>query len=70
MRVALAAARQIVLAIAAVLLLATSAFADEALDRAELDRLFAELKVAPDAEAAATISQHIWAIWTLSLIHI
>ena len=64
MRVALAAARQIALAVAAVLLLATAAFADEALDRAELDRLFTELKVAADAESAAAISQRIWAIWT------
>ena len=64
MRAALAAAHRIALAIAAVLLLATAGFSDEALDRAELDRLFAELKVAPDADSAATISQRIWAIWT------
>jgi tetratricopeptide (TPR) repeat protein len=64
MRVALVVARRLVLAIAAALLLATGAFADEALDRAELDRLFAELKVAGDAESAAAISQRIWAIWT------
>jgi len=64
MRAALAAAHRIVLALAAVLLLVTNGFAGEAEDRANLDQLFAQLKVAPDASTAATISQQIWSIWT------
>jgi tetratricopeptide (TPR) repeat protein len=43
---------------------ATAARADEAADRAAIDRLFAELRVAPDAETAQAIDQQIWAYWT------
>jgi tetratricopeptide (TPR) repeat protein len=64
MRLAIAAAHRIILALAAVLLLATAGFAGEAEDKAQLDRLFAELRVAPDPVAADAISQRIWAIWT------
>jgi tetratricopeptide (TPR) repeat protein len=40
------------------------ALADEAADKAALDRLFAELKAAPDAETAHAIDQKIWIYWT------
>jgi tetratricopeptide (TPR) repeat protein len=45
-------------------LLAAPALADEARDKAALDRLFAELKVAPDAVTAHGIDQRIWLYWT------
>jgi tetratricopeptide (TPR) repeat protein len=45
-------------------LLAAPVFADEAKDRAALDALFAELRLAPDAEAAHRIDQKIWIYWT------
>lgn len=65
MRATLAAAHRLVIAFAAVLgLLVTAAFAGEAEDRAKLDTLFAELKVASDAATADGLSQQIWAIWT------
>lgn len=38
--------------------------ADEAADRAAIDKLFAELRVAPDAETAYAIDRQIWAYWT------
>ena len=38
--------------------------ADEVSDRVTLDRLFAELKAAPDAAVAHDISQRIWIYWT------
>jgi tetratricopeptide (TPR) repeat protein len=55
----------IVAALAAVmvLLLSTPGFADAAADRAALDKLFAELKSAPDAATARGIDQQIWRIW-------
>jgi tetratricopeptide (TPR) repeat protein len=40
------------------------ALADEAADRAAIDKLFAELRVAPDAETAQAIDAQIWAYWT------
>jgi len=43
---------------------AAPAHADEAADRAALDRLFAELRTAPDAAAAQRIDDQIWRIWT------
>jgi tetratricopeptide (TPR) repeat protein len=64
MRVALAVAHRFALALAALLLLATGAFSDDASDKAELDQLFALLLVAPDAEAAREIDRRIWTIWT------
>jgi tetratricopeptide (TPR) repeat protein len=33
-------------------------------ERAQLDKLFAELKLAPDAQTANRIDQQIWLIWT------
>lgn len=53
------------LAIAGLLVLASmAAAADEAEDRAALDRLFAELRAAPDAATAQQIGQRIWIYWT------
>jgi tetratricopeptide (TPR) repeat protein len=54
------------LAIAGLLILGSmaAAVADEARDRAALDRLFAELKAAPDAATAQQIGQRIWIYWT------
>lgn len=54
------------LAIAGLLVLASmaTAAADEAEDRAALDRLFAELRAAPDAATAQQIGQRIWIYWT------
>ena len=45
--------------------MATPAWADGAKDRAALDLLFAELKVAPDADAAHEIDQQLWVYWTV-----
>ena len=45
-------------------LLAAPAVADDAADRAALDKLFAQLRVADDAETAQDLSTRIWAIWT------
>ena len=44
--------------------LSVPAVADEAEDRAALDKLFSELKLAPDAETAHAIDQRIWLHWT------
>lgn len=53
------------LALGGLLALASAAaIADEASDRAALDRLFAELKTAPDAATAQQIDQRIWIYWT------
>lgn len=49
----------------ALLFVAIPAFADEAADRAALDQLFAELRVAPDAETAHRIDERIWTYWTV-----
>jgi tetratricopeptide (TPR) repeat protein len=46
------------------LALALPAVAGEAEDKAALDRLFAQLRVAPDAATAHEIDQQIWALWT------
>ncbi|WP_084646524.1 tetratricopeptide repeat protein [Devosia insulae] len=47
------------------LLLASGvAFADDAADRAAIDKLFAQLRVAPDAETAQAIDAQIWTYWT------
>lgn len=51
-------------ALALLIMVLAPAFADEAQDRAELDRLFALLRVAPDAQAAADIDSRIWQVWT------
>jgi tetratricopeptide (TPR) repeat protein len=48
----------------ALALLAVPTFADEASDKAALDELFAELRLAPDAETAHQIDQRIWIYWT------
>lgn len=45
-------------------LLAAPILADEARDKAALDRLFAELRQAPDAETAHEIDHKIWICWT------
>jgi len=37
--------------------------ADDAADKAAIDKLFAQLKAAPDAETAHAIDQQIWRIW-------
>ena len=52
-------------ALLAVLLIAaaTPVYAASLVDTAKLDQLFAELKLAPSADAAETISRQIWAIW-------
>lgn len=44
--------------------ISSQALADEASDKAALDKLFAELKAAPDAETAHFIDQKIWTYWT------
>ncbi len=46
------------------LLLAGLVHAGDAEDRMALDRLFAQLRVAPDAATAHAIDQEIWALWT------
>ena len=46
------------------LLAAGSAFADDAADRAAIDKLFAQLRVAPNAETAQAIDAQIWTYWT------
>ncbi len=38
--------------------------ADDAADRAAIDKLFAELRVAPDEQTAQAIDQQIWTHWT------
>lgn len=48
----------------ALVLLCIPARADEARDKAALDQLFAELKLAPDARTAGEIDQRIWIHWT------
>lgn len=47
-----------------VALTASLAVAGEAEDRAALDKLFAELRTAPDAGTAHEIDQRIWFYWT------
>jgi tetratricopeptide (TPR) repeat protein len=67
MRAAPASLRRLlalVLALAALSFAAVPAGADDAPDRAALDRLFAELQSAPDAETAHRIDQRIWQLWT------
>jgi tetratricopeptide (TPR) repeat protein len=53
------------LALAVSLFSVFSASADEAREKAELDKLFAALKVAPDAASAHIIDQRIWIYWTV-----
>jgi tetratricopeptide (TPR) repeat protein len=48
----------------AAFLSASPAPAQELVDNVALDRLFAELRVAPDATAARAIDQQIWFYWT------
>ena len=55
---------RLVLAPLLLVLFALPAFAGEAEDKAALDQLFAQLRVAPDAETAQEIDQRIWAYWT------
>lgn len=52
---------------AALMLLALTvvARADAASDHATLDKLFAQLKAAPDAPTAEAIGQQIWRIWLI-----
>jgi tetratricopeptide (TPR) repeat protein len=52
------------LALLLVLSLALPAQADEATERAALETLFAQLRVAPDETAARQLSQAIWTVWT------
>lgn len=47
----------------AVALFAAPAAAGEAEDKAALDQLFAQLRLAPDAETAHSIDQQIWIHW-------
>jgi tetratricopeptide (TPR) repeat protein len=47
----------------ALALLAGPAPADEAKDKASLDALFSELRLAPDAQTAHEIDQRIWIHW-------
>jgi tetratricopeptide (TPR) repeat protein len=51
------------LLLAALFAFVSPASAGEAEDRATLDRLFAQLKVAPDAATAQDIDQEIWTLW-------
>ena len=63
----LLAAKPLVAVLALVLAAALSGHATRAGDTGgsgALDRLFAQLKVAPDADAARKIESQIWAIWT------
>ena len=48
---------------ALVVLAAVPALAGEAEDKAAVDKLFAELREAPDAAAAHDIDQRIWSYW-------
>ena len=55
-------------ALAAILVLSTvttASRADDAGDHASLDKLFAQLKAAPDANSAEAIGQQIWRIWLI-----
>lgn len=57
--------RNLVQLLLTVLLLSVSpAFADDAADRLAVDKLFAALRVAPDAETARAIDRQIWTYWT------
>ena len=47
-----------------VALTASAGLAGEAEDKAALDKLFADLRVAPDASTAHEIDQRIWFYWT------
>lgn len=38
--------------------------ADDAADRAAIDKLFAQLRIAPDAATAQAIDRQIWTYWT------
>jgi tetratricopeptide (TPR) repeat protein len=49
----------------ALLSLTLPALADDVADRTALDKLFAQLRVAPDAETAHEIDQQIWIHWTI-----
>lgn len=52
------------LPVVVLVLLVGPVLADEAKDKAALDALFAELRLAPNAEAAREIDQRIWTYWT------
>jgi hypothetical protein len=54
------ALRPALLLLAALLALLAPAAADEAADRARIDDLFAQLRMAPDEAAAKAIDQQIW----------
>jgi tetratricopeptide (TPR) repeat protein len=43
---------------------ANPALADDAADRLAIDKLFAALRVAPDAQTAHAIDRQIWTYWT------
>jgi tetratricopeptide (TPR) repeat protein len=49
---------------AALLMLSFAAHAEDAKAEAALDVLFAQLRIAPNEEAARRIDQAIWAVWT------
>src|SRR5262249_25056531 len=49
---------------AALLVLSLPTFAGDAKADAALDTLFAQLRIAPNAETAQKIDQEIWAVWT------
>ena len=68
MRVVLELARLVLAPLLGLMLIvafATTSLGQTEAERAQLDKLFAELKLAPDAQTANQIDQQIWLIWTL-----
>jgi tetratricopeptide (TPR) repeat protein len=65
MRTMLAGIRHLCVVLAVLFIAFPGVIAGEAEDRARLDALFAELRVAPDQEAASVLAQQIWQIWTI-----
>jgi tetratricopeptide (TPR) repeat protein len=65
MQNALTVARSVLLALVALAFSAAAGLAGEAEDRARLDRLFAELRVASDQQTASVFAEQIWQIWTV-----
>jgi tetratricopeptide (TPR) repeat protein len=64
MRAALTHACRFIVLLAMLVAAALPAVAGEAEDRAELDRLFAQLRVAPDPVTADGLADRIWRIWS------
>lgn len=56
---------RLALGLAFLLSVAAASFADDVADKARLDDLFAELRVAKDAREAHTIDQKIWMVWIM-----